>query len=45
VETRSLDHAYSAIAAGELAAVTKDVERLIGRPATPFEQLLPDAQR
>jgi NAD(P)H dehydrogenase (quinone) len=37
--------AYTAIAAGELAAVTKDVERIIGRPATPFEQLLRDAQR
>jgi NAD(P)H dehydrogenase (quinone) len=37
--------AAAAIAAGELATVTDDVERISGRPATPFEQLLRDAQR
>lgn len=31
---------YTAIAAGELAEVTPDVERLLGRPATSLEQLL-----
>lgn len=35
---------YTAIAAGELAAVTKDVERITGRLATPFDQLLQDTQ-
>jgi uncharacterized protein YbjT (DUF2867 family) len=31
---------YLAVAAGELAAVTSDIEHLTGHPAKPFEQLL-----
>lgn len=36
---------YTAIAAGELAGVTDDVERLTGHPATPLAQVLRSGHR
>ncbi|MDO4259239.1 MAG: SDR family oxidoreductase [Actinomycetaceae bacterium] len=36
---------YTAIASGELAEVSPDVERVLGRPATSFEELLIAAEK